>query len=249
MVATMMLSGTYSLGQKCFECKAGGDCRNGGSDILAKPGFWRGAPFFETCIDNNTLMVLNSSGSLYDTAAHPSLHQSLTCESVVSSPSSTISKYNGRANIWPCPGGKAACPQLNARACSKGHGGVACALCLSDYAQDASRRCIKCSQPSGTYLAVFVALSMIALLAIVYLYSAHPIRASYPSNGAMTRLLHRFYKLSLVAKTTAWLHCVLANVAARYLALTTNDDPYADKAFAKPSSIVDSAKILISERS
>ena len=242
-----MISGTYSLGQKCFECKAGGDCRNGGSDILAKPGFWRGAPFFETCIDNNTLMVLNSSGSLYDAAAHLSLHQS--CESVVSSPSSTISKYNGRANIWPCPGGKAACPQLNDGACSEGHGGVVCALCLSYYAQDASRRCIKCGRPSGTYFAVFVALSMIVLLALVYFYSAHPIRASYPRNGAMTRLLHRFYKLSLVAKTTARLHRLLTNCATRYLALTTNDDPYADKAFAKPGSIADSAKILISERS
>ena len=238
-----MISGTYSLGQKCFDCKSNGDCRNGGSDILAKPGFWRGSPLFKTCIDNNTLMVLNSSGSL---VAHPS-HE--PCEVLASSPSSMISKYNGRANIWPCPGGKAACPQLNARACSEGHGGVVCALCLPNYAQDASRRCIKCSQTPGTYFAVFVALSMIALLALVYFYSAHPIRASHPSNGTITRLLHRFYKLSLVAKTTSWLHHVLANVAARYLAMTTNDDPYANKAFAKPGSIADSAKILVSERS
>ena len=70
-----MISGTYSLGQKCFDCKSNGDCRNGGSDILAKPGFWRSPPYFQTCIDENTLEVLNSSGSAYNIDARPPSRQ------------------------------------------------------------------------------------------------------------------------------------------------------------------------------
>ena len=75
MVANDKNTGTYALGHKCFECKAGGDCRNGGSEILPKPGFWRGPPYFQTCIDDNTLEVLNSSGSAYNFDARSSSHR------------------------------------------------------------------------------------------------------------------------------------------------------------------------------
>ena len=39
---------------------------------------------------------------------------------------------------------------------------------------------------------------------------------------------------------------MLSRIATKYLALTVNSDPYAAKAFAKPTNVIDSFKILVS---
>ena len=95
---------------------------------------------------------------------------------------------------------------------------------------------------------MLVTFLVIALFALVYFHSAQPIRAAYFGDSHLAHLSRRFHELGLVVLITAWLHRLLANAATRYLALMSNDDPYASKAFAKPGSVVDSVKILISER-
>ena len=52
-------------GGKCYECPANADCTTSpdGFDVAANPGYWRGPPFFETCISNNTRSELKSKGA------------------------------------------------------------------------------------------------------------------------------------------------------------------------------------------
>ena len=52
-------------GGKCYECPTGADCTTSpdGFDVAANPGYWRGPPFFETCISNNTRSELKSKGA------------------------------------------------------------------------------------------------------------------------------------------------------------------------------------------
>ena len=225
----------------------------------------RGQPFYESCIDSNTQEELKAKGiweslekmekvtyapNATDGSNTRSRGEADTplCGLLVSSPSNIIDKHSGRANIWRCPGGEAACPQSKQGACAHGHKGVACAVCSPGFAQDASRECIKCPGATGAYLALFVTLSATALFALVYFYSAAPIRASHSGEGAVRRLLLRFFQMSLVLRVRAWLQRLLENAATRYLAMTTNDDPYAARAGAKPGSILETAKILISEK-
>ena len=51
-------------GGKCYECPKNADCtsRDDGFDVAANPGYFRGPPFFQTCISNNTRVVLEARG-------------------------------------------------------------------------------------------------------------------------------------------------------------------------------------------
>ena len=71
-----------------------------------------------------------------------------------------------------------------------------------------------------------------------------------PGAPHATSLFGRAFQWTLKLSLFQWIkHFVfglLSRIATRYLALTCNDDPYASKAFVKPTATLQSIKILIS---
>ena len=53
-------------------------------------------------------------------------------------------------------------------------------------------------------------------------------------------------KIVCIQKVFAVLHHFLTSLATQYLALTVNGDPYSSRHFAKPASVIDSIKVLVS---
>ena len=233
--------GQYGLSDKCHACPRGANCPSGLS-IRARPGWWQGLPFHKTLIDESTAAVLQSSGAwaeleITDAVARNDLKQWL-----ISSPFSVINKNDGKAGIYKCPGGTSACPNSEAHTCAEGHKGIACALCQQGWAQDARRQCVECQSGSASYLAPFVAVCSAIVPFLVWLVLAQPLRAS----GGPSRPAQWIMKLSFVQKVRQTVAPHLASLATKYLKLTVNSDPYASKAFAKPTASLQSAKILIS---
>ena len=69
MVCTRCDGNQYGLGGgKCHQCPKSADCTgsNDGYDIVARAGYWRGQPFFNTCVDANTMRVLRESGAVFE---------------------------------------------------------------------------------------------------------------------------------------------------------------------------------------
>jgi hypothetical protein len=69
MVCTRCDGNQYGLGGgKCHQCPKSADCTgsNDGYDIVARAGYWRGQPFFNTCVDANTMQVLRESGAVFE---------------------------------------------------------------------------------------------------------------------------------------------------------------------------------------
>ena len=118
----------------------------GGTSILAKPGHWRGQPFYESCISLNTREVLKQSGAWQHIVENGTIgppNSNSSCNSTIWSPEAVVKRNNEKANIYRfaqfcllfrvlkvqpencalvcrCPGGEAACPAKNSDQCGTG---------------------------------------------------------------------------------------------------------------------------------
>ena len=186
-----------------------------------------------------------------------------TCAFNVSSEDSLIDQHGGHVNIYECPGGKAACP--GGPVCADGHKGPACALCWTCadecreqgadacaackglWAQDASRRCIRCEANTDHFRVLFAAVIAAALMIVLYVFSTRAMRnASSDADGATSQTSCWIYKITFFQKMSSAINRMMSSAATKYLAWTVNKDPYAAKAFAKPQSVLDSIKVLVS---
>ena len=150
----------------------------------------------------------------------------------------------------PMLGAETACPNANGDgACGRGHRGVACALCDEGFAVDANHHCVECADGSGRYLAPFAAFCAIGALLLLYFFAAAPIRAARArtrTHGIVARFSRLLLKCGCTVRTRAVVHRLVTDVVTRYVALTMHSDPYASKAFVKPTSAIDTFKVLIS---
>ena len=83
------------------------------------------------------------------------------------------------------------------------------------------------------------------LLLVLYIVSARPIRTESQWR-IVPPFAQRIYELAAVQRVSGALHSALSRLATKYLALTVHSDPYASNAFAKPTHVYDSFKILVS---
>ena len=187
--------------------------------------------------------------------SHGSSSASDACAFNVSSEGSLIDQHGGHVNIYACPGGKAACP--GGPVCADDHKGPACALCWNcadecrergadacaackgPWAQDASRRCIRCEINADHFRVLFAAVIAAALMILLYVFSIRPIRNA-STDGAISHRSCWIYNIACVQKMVGAINCMLSSAATKYLAWTVNNDPYAAKAFAKPQRVLDS---------
>ena len=179
-----------------------------------------------------------------------------------SSKASLVDQHGGPVNIYKCPGGKAACP--GGPVCADGHKGPACALCWTcaddcrersakagsackaSWAQDASRRCIRCEASTDNFPALFAAASVIPLMVVLYVFSARPMRKALTDNTNKRQSCHWIGKTAFFQTMSGMMNRMLSSAATKYLAWTVSDDPYAAKAFARPQSVLDTIKVLVS---
>ena len=94
-------------------------------------------PFYRTCIGLNTAQVLKHRAAWEMLQIQPDNMNISTCAGyIVSSAAGRIRQYEGRANIYACPGGKEACPGESKGVCGEGYLGVACGVSFTHLSAD-----------------------------------------------------------------------------------------------------------------
>ena len=108
---------------------------------------------------------------------------------------SLIKKYQGRANIYRCPGGEEACPETSgSTACNTGYQGIGCATCAEGYAWSHGHTCVACAEgESGPSAGLAVPIILIGG-GVYYRLLARPLFTGFESavssrfsTGAQTR--------------------------------------------------------------
>ena len=116
--------------------------------LMLLSGFFCGAPFLETCISNNSLNLLHSTGAWKDVKVKQLQGEGgvrpILCAAVATSTAGKIESHKGRANIWRCPGGRNACPNKTfSSSCAEGYEGLGCSLCSPGFAWAHGHQCTR----------------------------------------------------------------------------------------------------------
>ncbi len=193
--------GSFGRGQclKCDEqCPDCADC-DGGYRLQPRSGYWRGAPYFRTCVSASHVPDILTpykypADLLEDRGLANSTGEACDGGSLVSSPAEGL-RIDGPSTEWPifaCPGGSDACAHpKGAMGCSAGYYGPACAWCRLGYVWSEGHKCTPCTG-QGT-LSWQVGVGFIIALAVAILYHnflSHPIFAQ-GGVGVGQRLLAR----------------------------------------------------------
>ena len=83
----------YTLSNiKCHACPMGGNCTQGGYKVSVKPGWWQGPPFLRSCVDVNTMEVLNESGAVFHVESGNESHIKPSRRNAPPSPAKSLAK-------------------------------------------------------------------------------------------------------------------------------------------------------------